>query len=240
MYFSMDVLKHDRAAQLAVIAAHDFGEHLMAGNGAHIPFETVVCTLRDKLRRDTTTVAAQLMIQEVDKKRSAMKVGFAEIIRTFGGEEGAMNFFRQVTTPRAALRFESVGGVRDDIHASKNRSAVLAAKAVVERYRDPECKGYTAGEREYVDFLKSIHRTLDRAVNDGRIKPELAKAIVTEIEEAAYTDQRPSIKGKITVLQAEATKELFAETRSQLIQQYAQALHGNEAAQKPDNSPTIH
>lgn len=239
MYFSMDSLKHDRAAQLAVIAAHDFGEHLMFGSGSHISFETVVCTLKDKLKRDTTVVAAQLLNQDNEKKRSAMKVGFAEIVRTFGSEEGAMNFFRQVTTPQAELRFESVGGVRDDIYAAKNRSAVLAAKSVVERFREPAREGHTAGEREYVDFLKSVRRTLDKAVDDGSLKPQFATNIVTQIEEAAYTDQRPSIKGKITTLQVEASRELFAETRSKLIQQYAKAMQ-SEGDNKPGDGPTFH
>lgn len=242
MYFSIGEIKHDRAAQLAVIAAQDFGELLMAGKGAHVPFETVVCTLKDKLKRDTTMVAAQLLVQDEGKKQSALKVGFAEIVRTFGGAEGAMNFFRQVTTPRAALRFESVGGVRDDIHAAKNRSAVLAAKAVVERYRDPSREAHTPAEREYIDFLKSIRRTLEKAADDGCLKPGFAKGIVTEIEEAAFTDQRPTIKGKVMNLQVDATKELYAETRSQLIQQYAKAMQGVEAdkSKGQDGGPTIH
>ncbi len=242
MYFSISDVKHDRAAQLAVIAAQELGERLMEGKGVHIPFETVVCTLKERLKRDTTLVAAQLLIQDEGKKHSALKVGFAEIVGMLGGEEGAMNFFRQVTTPRAALRFESVGGVRDDIHAAKNRSAVLAAKAVVERYRDPNLEGQTPGEREYIDFLKSIRRTLEKAADDGNLKPDFAKTIVNEIEEAAYTDQRLSIKGKVMNLQVEAARELFAETRSQLIQQYAKAMHGVDAekGKSHDNGPTIH
>lgn len=238
MYFSMDMIKSDKAAQLAVIAAHDFGEYLMAGNGVHIPFESVVCTLKDKLGRDTTVIAAQLLNQDAEKQKSAMKVGFAEIIRTFGGEEGAMNFFRQVTTPRAELRFESVGGIRDDIHSAKNRSAVLAAKAVVERFREPAREGHGPAEREYIDFMKSIHRTLNKSVDDGLIQADFAKDVVTQIEEAAYTDQRSVIKGKIAALQVEASRELFAETRSMLVQQYAKAL-SNDAGQDHEG-PTIH
>ena len=239
MYFSIGEIKHDRAAQLAVIAANEFGENLMVGNGTHVPFETVVCTLNSKLKRDTTVVAAQLLIQDEGKKKSALKVGFAEIVRTFGGEDGAMNFFRQVTTPRATLRFESVGGVRDDIHAAKNRSAVLAAKAVVERYRDPDHQDRTPAEREYVDFLKSMRRTLEKAVDDGSLKADFAEGLAIEIEEAAYTDQRPTIKGKIMNLQVDASRELYAETRSQLIQQYAKAMQGAEAGKNRTSEPTI-
>lgn len=240
MYFSIDGIRHDRAAQLAVIGAHEFGEHLMMGQGAHVPFETVVCTLKEKLKRDTTMLAAQLLIADEGKKQSALKVGFAEIVRTFGGEEGAMNFFRQVTTPRATLRFESVGGIRDDIHAARNRSAVLAAKAVVERYRSPEREGHTPGEREYIEFLKSVRRTLEKAVDDGSLKPELSGSVLTEIEEAAYTDQRPSIKGRIMNLQVEASQEHFDEARSKLIRQYAKALEADvDKGKGHDGGPTI-
>lgn len=239
MYFSIGEIKHDRAAQLAVIAAQEFGEQLMADERAHVPFETVVVTLREKLKRDTTVLAAQLLLADEGKKQSALKVGFAEIVRVFGGDDGAMNFFRQVTTPRATLRFESVGGIRDDIHSAKNRSAVLAAKAVVERYRAPDQEGHTPAEREYVDFLKSVRRTLERATDDGYIAPDLANRLLVDIEEAAQTDQRPAIRGKVVNLQVDASKELFAETRSQLIQQYAKAMQDPEARKEQDG-PTIH
>lgn len=241
MYFSIGVIKHDRAAQLAVIAAHEFGEHLMVGGGAHIPFETVLCTLKEKLKRDTTVLAAQLLNEDDARKRSAMKVGMAEIVRVFGGDEGAMNFFRQVTTPRATLRFESVGRIRDDIHSAKNRSAVLAAKAVVERYRNQTHEGHTPAEREYIDFLKSIRRTLEHAVDDGCLKPEFASGLLVEIEEAAQTDQRPAIKGRVVALQTDASREHHAEARSKLIQEYAKALHPDaDKDAAADSGPTLH
>lgn len=237
MYFSIGAIKHDRAAQLAVVTAQEFGEQVLAQKDAHVPFETVVCTLKDKIKRDLTVIAAQLLTQDEGRKQSALKVGFAEIVRTFGGEEAAMNFFRQVTTPRLAIRFESVGGIRDDVHAAKNRSAALASKAIVERWRDPDRKDFTPAEREYIDYLKSIRRTLDKAADDGCLKVDFAKGLVNEIEEAAYTDQRPSIRGKVMALQVAASEELYAENRSWLIRQYAEALQ----ADKPqDSGPSIH
>lgn len=240
MYFSIGQIKNDRAAQIAVIAAQEFGDRLVLGDGAHIPFETVVCTLKEKLQSDTTMVAAKLLIQDEDKKKSALKVGFAEIVRTFGGEDAAMHFFRQITTPRTMLRFESVGGVQDDIHAAKNRSAAMAAMAAVERYRNPKHDGFTPAEREYIDFLKSVRRSLGAAADNGVVQPILAKTLITEIEEAACTDQRPTIRDKIYALQLAASSELFSETRSQLIQQYASALRGAEHPAEQESGPTLH
>lgn len=241
MYFSIGDIKHDRAAQLAVITAQELGEHILAHKESHIPFETVVCTLKEKIKRDLTVIAAQLLAQDEGKKQSALQVGFKEITRIFGGDDAAMSFFRQVTTPRATIRFESVGGVQDDIHAAKNRSAVLAAKAVVERFREPNRDGFSPAEREYVDYLKSIRSNLEKAADNGVVDANIAMGLVAEIEEAAYTDARPNIRGKIMELQIAASEEVFKESRSRLIQQYAQALEQGQAPAPNNNSgPTLH
>jgi ABC-type amino acid transport substrate-binding protein len=88
-----------------------------------------------------------------------------------------------------------------------------------------------------VEFSKSVRRTLDKAVENGQVDAVVAQTISTQIEEAAYTDQRPHLKDHITVLQAEASQEVFAEARSQLLRQYAQAA--NPSPKKPDG-PSMH
>jgi hypothetical protein len=237
MYFSISNVKHDRGAQLAVMTASQLGERMLAGENAHIAFEAAVADLSKKTGHGVAEVALQLMNADADYRKKAIRVGAQQIIKTFGGEDTAMAFFRQINAPTATIRFESVGGVKDDILLAKNRSAVLAIKAAGERWRNKNHVGYTPSEREFVEFSKSVRRTLDKAVENGQVDAVVAQTISTQIEEAAYTDQRPHLKDHITVLQAEASQEVFAEARSQLLRQYAQAA--NPSPKKPDG-PSMH
>ena len=235
MYFTIGEIKHNRAAQLAVITAGEFGERVLAGEEPHVSFEAALCVLSQRMKTDTALIAAQLINQDPDKKQTALKVGYEGIRQVFGNDEAVMAFFRQVTTPRAEIRFESVGGVRDDIHAARNRSAVLAAKAAVERWRAPEHEGVLPAEREYMDYLKSVRRTLEMALESKQINATVAEGIMIEIEEGSHSDQRPNIKAMIMTMQVDASREHFNETRNLLLKQYSQALTKNS-----DNGLTLH
>lgn len=221
MYFTTSHIRSDKAAQLAVITAHELGERVILGQEAHVAFETVVLTVKNQLKRDPRLVAAQLLEQAEGKVRSALKIGLEEIVKMFDGEEKAMGFFRQVTTPRNALRFDSIGGVSEDIHLAKNRAAMMASKASIERFHNPDHDGLLPTEREYVDFMKSMRRSLDAAVERNQIKADLAAGLMTEVEETCTKDPRKAITNKILGLQILATEELFAENRERVIQRYA-------------------
>lgn len=235
MYFSISQVKNDAAAQLAVLTATEMGERMLAGEQSHIAFESAVATISRKTGRDTATIAAQLLAQDATYKQKAIKVGMEEIVRKLGGEDNAKSFFRQITAPKATIRFESVGAVRDDIYSAKNRAAVLAMKAGGERYRNPNAADHTSAEREFIEYTKSVVRTLNSAVENGQVDAGVARDIQLTIEEAAYTDQRPHIKTHVMALQAEASKELFEEQRRQLLKRYAPAAVASE-----NTGPSLH
>lgn len=239
MYFSIAEIRGDRAKQLAVMAAAELSEHMLgSGKDAHVAFETTVVHLAEHLKRgDTAVLAAQLLnsVESEEKRVNTIKIGMKEMSKLFGGAEPMMSFFRQATMPKAAIRFESVGGVQHDIHAAKNRSAMLAAKALQQRRFFPEVQGLNGAEREYVDYLKSVRRTMDKAVENGTVKPELASELAGEIEEAAYA-ARPEQKGQIIELQLLASEELMEEARNKLIRQYSNILQPTDPALK-SNAP---
>lgn len=221
MYFTISQIRNDRAAQLAVISAHQLGELVMNGSESHVAFETVVLSLKDALKRDPLIIAAQFLDKTASAAKNALGLGLRELEKMFGGEEKAMSFFRQLTTPRNTVRFDSIGGLSEDIHLAKNRAAMLAAKASVERFHAPSHEGLLGAEREYVDFMKSVRRSLDNAVVNGAIKAEFAHGLVTEVQEASCKDPSKAVQGKIQTLQVLASDELFTEQRNKIIQRYA-------------------
>lgn len=239
MYFSITSVKNDRAAQLAVMTASQLGELMMSGQQSHVAFEAAVSSISGKMNSDPAMVAAQLLNEDQDFRKKAIKVGLEEIVRSLGGEENAMAFFRQINAPKAKLRFESVGGIADDLTSAKNRSAVLAIKASGERYRNHDAIDRLPAEREYMEFLKSVSRSLDTAIVSGTVDANTAQEVKTTIEEAGYVDQRPKLKGHIIALQADASRELFQEERAALMDQYRKAAPAVEKTQSNDG-PTRH
>jgi len=230
MYFTMSAIKSDPAAQLTVITANELGERVLLGEKAHVAFETVVIAVKDRLKRDPRMVAAQLLAEDAGKIRSALKIGLKEIVTMFGGEDKVMGFFRQVSTPRHMLRFDSIGGISEDITLAKNRAAMMASGAVFERFLNPQGEGVLPAERLYIDFMKSVRRSLDSAVGKGEVKAQLAKEMMTDVEFACLTDPRKGIKEKIISMQVAVSEELYEENRQRVYQRYANLYAGSDAS----------
>lgn len=244
MYFTMREVKHDRAVQFAVLAAHLAGEKILAqdspapltGSSMQAVFEAAVLHVSSKTGLDAVTTAAQLLNQDQENKVKVINVGLAEISRVLGGKDKAMAYFRQIDTPRANIRFESVGGIQNDVLSAKNKVAVLAMRAQVERYRDPSSESLHPAERELVDFLKSVRRTAEEAVDQNRIAASVGHDLVNEIEAAVIVDKRPANKSKLEALLLKSVEELFDEKRANVMAQYRKV-----SAPVDDNSgPSIH
>lgn len=237
MYFSVDQIKNDRAAQLAVMAANELGEQMLAGEQSSVAFEAAIASISGKTHFDTAIVAAKLLSQEVDQRRKAIRAGMKEIVQLLGGEKNAQQFFQQVSLPKARIRFESVGGMRSDVHSAKNRAAMLAMRAANDRRRQPNVPGRMPSEQEFVDFTKSVTRTLDIAVEAGAVNADVARDVALEIETAAYSDLSGPKKTIVTALQAEASREVFDEARKRLMSRYKSLR-----PEKPDpgKNPSIH
>lgn len=234
MYFSISDVKHDRAAQLAVMAANQLGESMMAGEQSSVAFESAIASISRKANiPDTALVAAQLLAQDAEYRKKAIKVGLNEMVRVLGGEDNAKEFFKQITLPKATIRFESVGGVRDDVHAAKNRAAMLAMRAAFGRKLKPEAGEEMPAEREYKEFVKSVYRTLDTAIYNGQIDAGIAHRLSVEINEAAHAELQPALKSHITALQGDASKEIAQETRQRILARYKEASHDHDG-------PTVH
>lgn len=235
MYFSISEVKHDRAAQLALMTANQLGESMMAGEQSSVAFESAIASISRKANiPDTALVAAQLLAQDVEYRKKAINVGLKEMVRVLGGEENTKEFFKQITLPKATIRFESVGGVRDDVHAAKNRAAMLAMRAAFGRKLKPEVKERMPAENEYKEFVKSVYRTLDTAIYNGQINAGVAHRLSVEINEAAHAELSPAMKTHIAALQGEASKDIAQETRLRIVARY------NKGSSHDHDGPIVH
>jgi len=234
MYFTLDVIKNSRAAQLAVMAAHELGERMNAGEDSAVAFESAIVAITHKSEYDTAVIAAQLLAEDAQYRQKAIHVGLREIKRVLGDEQSVSAFFGQVTAPEASVRFESVGGVRDDLFAAKNKSAMLAMRAAFGRKLVPDAVGMMPAEREYVNFVKSVYGTLEAAVSSSKIGADVARQMSGEINQAAKADLEQSLRPVIASLQEVAMKETAAEARQRIVARYQL-----DAAKKVDG-PALH
>lgn len=232
MYFSISDVKNNRSAQLAVMLANDLGERMIAGEQANVAFESAVAAMSAKSKVDPAICAAQLLNQDSEFRKKAIRVGLREIENSLGSNANMTAFFKQAGAPRVTIRFESVGGVSDDINAAKNRAAALAMAATIQRRNNPNGPDMLPAEREYTDYVKSVTRTLTDAVESGAIDGDTAMSLRGEIEVAAYNDRQPAAKMQIMMLQTEASTEYFKEERARVMAKY-------KSAAVQDNTPTI-
>lgn len=240
MYFSIHSIKGDRAAQLAVVTAHAYGEMLLQSE-RHVPFEAAACVVSTSLKRDLPIVAAQLLNHTGPSFQKSLLIGYEQIVNAFGGSpETAMGFFRMAVADKPRIRFESVGGLSDDIHSAKNRGAAYAAAAISMRFRNPGDEDFNSAERKYIDFLKSVKVVVDEAIQRNIVSAEMGKSLVLEIEEASNTDPSPISKTRIGILQAQASKEVMQEARVELLQRYKSILNPPANSNNVSPSPDLH
>ena len=235
-YFSISDLRNRPDRQLAVVTAASITQSIQSGADAHIAFDAAVRLLSKASKGDPAIVAAQVLALDAPRRRDALAVGYKEIVKAFGSEQAALRFFSAVAAPKTQIRFESVGGISDDIVHVKNRAALLSAKAAQQRRLFPESNVLHAQEREYIDFMKSVRCTLDEAIQQHVVEPGLARGLVTEIEEVCYRDARPNTKSKghIVNLQLMACQEHADEMRNEVFMRYRAVLN----VDTPENSGT--
>lgn len=231
MYFSLSEVKNDRAAQLALMTANELGERMMVGEQANVAFESAIASMSRRTGlSDIKTIAAQLLAQDDLHRKTAIRIGMGEIVNALGGEINASNFFKQVALPRAQIRFESVGGVRDDLMAAKGRASLLAIRAGFARKLDPDLLEMHAAEAEYVEFVKSVYRTLEASAVD----PKVALDVANEINGAALADIPHELKGGISDLQQRAIADINLEARERVMARY------RDYKPAPSADPSVH
>lgn len=218
------------AAVLSTMTPAELGARLTEPQNAYLVFDTLVSSLSNKAKLPPAAVATALLKQPAEKRQEAIKKSVVDTSRQMGGDEQFMTFFRQVTSPHRTMRLESIGGIEDDIYTAMNRSAVIATKALYAG----QIPSYT--EREFVDFIKSTRRTLEKGVEDGLLRfDDWAEGMAKMVEQAALADRTPNEKLRLQQLIEVAGAELDNEARERLMRQYATVNNGEpEQKAKPN------
>lgn len=220
MYFVLSEHSADErslasADALNSMTPDELGVRLTAARNAHLVFDTVVSSLSSKAKMPPAAVAIALLKQPDDKRREAIKMAAVDTARQLGGDDSLMTFYRQVANPHRSMRLESIGGIEDDLFTAMSRSSLIATKAVYAG----QIPGYT--EREFVDFIKSARRTLEKGAEDGLITADIAVMVSKMVEQAAMADRTPNDRVMLQRLLDTAADELYNEARERLMRQYA-------------------
>ncbi|WP_199033043.1 hypothetical protein, partial [Ralstonia sp. ASV6] len=223
MYFSIsqsaDARVH-KAEQLLSLPAREFETALMSSREhAHIPFESSVAKIATAKAMAPEIVARNILATPEFAER-AMRVGADEIYFSFGTEKSMKQFFGGALSSRHLLRFESVGGVSDDVSAVKNRVACSAMTAYWERL-ESNVPGVMPAERDYVDLLKDVRSKLEAAMASGFLSAADASDVARDIELASITPGLMHMTDFIQPLQEMARDELFEEQRARLMERYS-------------------
>jgi len=220
MYFSTTHGGNQQAAKIVALSAKAFGVKLSAPALAHVPFESVVAAIAKAKGISPDQVVKEVTQLERPNREKALSVGMAEIVKGFGGENNAMDFFRQILDPRNTIRFESVGGVSHDLRSVKNQLQVAAADAYLVRQAS-EADGILPAEREYIELMKSVRRNLEIAVEEGSVAPDVGEKMVSDIESAVARVSLPSMGVYVKPLHDAARLELFDEALERVRRRYA-------------------
>lgn len=222
MYFSTSQSGNKHAAKIVATTAKEFGLTLATPEYAHVPFEAVVAAISKAKSLPPERIATELMALAPEQRKGALIVGSAELVKGFGSEAQTMEFFRSVADPRATVRFEGVGGISDDLRTVKNRLASVAADAYLQR-QVGDADGLLPVEREYVDLMKSVRRTLELAVENNSIAPGVAEALVKEVQDAVARVSLDDMSRYVAPLHEIATEELYDEALERVRKRYAVA-----------------
>lgn len=220
MYFSTSNSGNQHAAKVVALSAAAFGVKLTSDAYAHVPFESVAAAISHAKSVPVDQVARELFLLDPERRRKSLSVGLSQIVKGFGGEEQAMDFFRQVRDPVSTLRFEGVGGISESVLQVKNRLAALAADAYLARGGAVE-GDLLPVEREFVDLLKAVRRELALGVERNVVAPDVAEAVAAGIEGAVKHMPLPGLADYVVPLHDMAREELFEEARERVRQRYA-------------------
>ncbi|MBN3729518.1 hypothetical protein [Burkholderia sp. Tr-20390] len=219
MYFSTSQTGNESVAPLVNLSPREFGAHLIDAAYAHVPFESVVAAIAKAKPIAPELAARELVGHAPEYRAKAFRVGVEEIVRAFGNDERAMQFYRSVASERGQLRFESIGGVSDDLATVKNRLAAHAANAYWARQNDSSV-GLIRAEREYVDLMKSVRQSLEASLSKGKVSADLAETAVSEVEAASVAVGFFGMDEVIRPLQEVAREEIYQEHAERVLQRY--------------------
>ncbi|ABO60299.1 hypothetical protein LA345_37370 (plasmid) [Burkholderia vietnamiensis] len=222
MYFSTSQTGNQNVAPLVNLSLREFGAHLIDDAYAHVPFESVVAAIAKAKPIAPELAARELVAHAPDYRAKAFRVGVEEIVRAFGNDERAMQFYRSVASERSQLRFESIGGVSDDLVTVKTRLAAHAANAYWARQHDGSA-GLIPAEREYVDLMKSVRQSLEASLTKGKVSADLAETAIAEIEAASVSAGFFGMEEVIRPLQETARDEIYTEHMERVLQRYTNA-----------------
>ncbi|MDM8356545.1 hypothetical protein [Pandoraea communis] len=223
MYYSLSQSNTQSNDALLGLAPREFVAHLVDEPLVHIPFESVVVAITREKPMVPEVAAREIVAHDAGYRSKALRVGADVLMKSLGGEEPAMRFFRSVLSERSALRFESYAeGVTDNVVALKNRVAAAAAMCYDER-QEASQPGLLPIERNYVDLMKSIRLCLERGVEEHVVTPELAQDVMIEVEGAALGVGFDGMKEVIGPLHEMAANELFETRMAALRERYTTA-----------------
>lgn len=221
MYYSINQLAPGPAAELAALPSAARTGKMLAGQSAEVAFETTIASMAAKTGHNPIALASEVLSRSLEWRRKSIEIGAAELVSVFEGEKTVQNFLGQVGTPKARLRFESVGGIQDDVIAARNRASAMAYVAL----SSPPAKS------QYVEHLKSLRKLVTGAVDSGLIGSEVGQDLVADVEQAALSGLTDMQRDQVAALHGQARNEILEEVRQRLRAQYARVA-------RPDDTPT--
>ncbi len=221
MYYSITHTPAGAAAKFAAQTPAERAKAMAQGHYTELGFETTVLSAAAKTGHDPVLVAREMLKKDRTFLNRAMEVGAAELDVVCGGSEFTSVFLSQASTPAAALRFEGVGGVKDDLRAACCRAGAMAVGSLMSQE--------TANE--YVAHMKSLRRLVEAEITSGHLDAAVGNGAVKQIESAALQDLSEQPHKFVATLQERAISELFEEARQRLRAQYARV-------ERPDDTPT--
>jgi hypothetical protein len=223
MYFTTSQTGNDRLGALIGNSARIFGASLILEENAHVPFESVVVAMSQKGGIPAELAARQVFEHDPHYRALAFRIGVEEVTRSYGGDEKLIRAYRNTVSEASKLRFESAGGVQDDLASVKNRLAAMAVGAYWARQKD-DSVGVIPEERQFVDLLKSLRRSVEGSIGNGQLSPDLGEKVVAEVEAASTASALFGLTEVIEPLVETARDELYAEHEARVMARYSSSV----------------
>jgi hypothetical protein len=228
-YFSLSESK-SAVDKMAVLSADQLKDEMHSKAFLPVTFEATCIAISKQTKLPMPAVPSALFKEPLAVRKAALGLGVSTIVENFHNENSlALAFFAQNRTAQSHFRFESVGGVKDSLPTVKSRVSLLADLAFISREKQPEQAGPTHDERQFIDLVKSIKRSLNTAVVEKRMPLAMAKEFSVQIVDAAVQDQKGPFKGFVNGLITIANDEIAQAERQKLIEKF-------RAPAKPSNT----